>query len=442
MQIMGEAPMIPLSRVEVKANGLVGRVVPIERAPYPVGKPKKISLLVVLPWLIYGGMETFVRRFVRFLDRNMFEVEILAFEHADNCTPEFITGFCPIHLRYCSDADEKDTSYKATKEFLRDRSYDLVMVNASAGALKAVIEAGIPRFLVLHGLTAEISKRGGDFTGTPVVCVSDTLRKFVEGRGGLDKLSGKFTTDILVTIDNGLPIDEYGQAEVDKVASRLNLGIPEGAPLIGWVGRLGKNKLGVLHEVIQVSPSDWHWLIVGNGWVDKESEEFAGQLKVRETEGRVHWLRTVPPESMPLAYKLMDCYCTTSIGEGFGYTIAEAAACAIPAVGSDVIGVRSTIIDGVTGYLTNDADAKGFVEKIAFILKHREATKKYAMPTTISSRKAEVMLEGDMGVNALLVARQKWDIRKMCRKYEQLCYAILERYPVWSEPPSSLKPMS
>lgn len=56
-----------------------------------------------------------------------------------------------------------------------------------------------------------------------------------------------------------------------------------------------------------------------------------------------------------------DIYCLPSYREGFGSTIIEAAACGIPAIGSNIYGITDAIIDGETGVLVE----KGNVDALA-----------------------------------------------------------------------------
>jgi phosphatidyl-myo-inositol dimannoside synthase len=46
--------------------------------------------------------------------------------------------------------------------------------------------------------------------------------------------------------------------------------------------------------------------------------------------------------------------------EGFGIAALEAGACGLPVIASDLQGIRDAVIDGVTGYLVRERDAKAF----------------------------------------------------------------------------------
>ncbi len=67
---------------------------------------------------------------------------------------------------------------------------------------------------------------------------------------------------------------------------------------------------------------------------------------------------TTAPENY---FTASDIYCLPSYREGFGSTIIEAAACGIPAIGSNIYGITDAIVDGETGVLVE----KGNVDKLA-----------------------------------------------------------------------------
>ena len=48
---------------------------------------------------------------------------------------------------------------------------------------------------------------------------------------------------------------------------------------------------------------------------------------------------------------LSDVLCLPSYREGFGTVVIEAAACAIPAIASDIYGLTDAVVDAETGFL-------------------------------------------------------------------------------------------
>jgi glycosyltransferase involved in cell wall biosynthesis len=64
-------------------------------------------------------------------------------------------------------------------------------------------------------------------------------------------------------------------------------------------------------------------------------------------------------------YSAADVFVTTPWYEPFGITPVEAMACATPVVGAAVGGIKSTVLDGRTGYLVPPRDAGALAERLA-----------------------------------------------------------------------------
>jgi glycosyltransferase involved in cell wall biosynthesis len=71
---------------------------------------------------------------------------------------------------------------------------------------------------------------------------------------------------------------------------------------------------------------------------------------------------------------MADLLVMTSAVEGQPRVLIEAMSCGTPAVGTNVFGIRDTIEDGVTGYLTSD-DPADIAEKISEALQNEHFEK-------------------------------------------------------------------
>ncbi|TWG81752.1 glycosyltransferase involved in cell wall biosynthesis [Cupriavidus gilardii J11] len=70
-------------------------------------------------------------------------------------------------------------------------------------------------------------------------------------------------------------------------------------------------------------------------------------------------------EQLRLYYSAADVFVTTPWYEPFGITPVEAMACGIPVVGSAVGGIRSTVLNGRTGYLVPPHDPRALAARLA-----------------------------------------------------------------------------
>lgn len=80
---------------------------------------------------------------------------------------------------------------------------------------------------------------------------------------------------------------------------------------------------------------------------------------------------------------MFDVFCLPTLREGFGVIFAEAQACGVPVVGSDIEPLREVIADGVTGKRVPVNDVKGFADALRMFfdsgLRHKygQAARRY-----------------------------------------------------------------
>jgi len=143
----------------------------------------------------------------------------------------------------------------------------------------------------------------------------------------------------------------------DRVRGLLT--VPKEAVVCLFLGRLTTDK-GVL-ELLQAftlcaaQQSDLWLLLVGPD--EDQIESRVAELVPRRLVHRIRTLGfTEKPEEILAA---SDFLCLPSYREGFGIVILEAAAVGIPAIGTDIYGMRDAIADGQTGRLVpvRDVDA-------------------------------------------------------------------------------------
>ncbi|RBY74831.1 glycosyl transferase [Blastococcus sp. TF02-09] len=134
--------------------------------------------------------------------------------------------------------------------------------------------------------------------------------------------------DRVVTVPNGLDVDALAFDPAARTAVRAGLGIPEGAHVVGAVGRLHPGKrFDVLLDVLAPTLGpDRHLLVVGEG---AEREALTGLARDRGVAPWVHL-----PGERPVATHLsaMDVLASPSRYETFGLAVLEALANGLPVV--------------------------------------------------------------------------------------------------------------
>lgn len=137
---------------------------------------------------------------------------------------------------------------------------------------------------------------------------------------------------------------------------RAQLGIAPDAVVIGYAGRIAKEK--GLERLARVFPplaeahADAHLVLVGH--TDQRDPLDSATLRILEEHPRIHVLPFT--DELETVYAAMDVLVLHSDREGFGNALIEGSAMGLPVVGSDVPGCRDAVQNGHTGYLIPPAD--------------------------------------------------------------------------------------
>jgi len=79
----------------------------------------------------------------------------------------------------------------------------------------------------------------------------------------------------------------------------------------------------------------------------------------------VHFTGQKPRAELRHYYAAADVFVTTPWYEPFGITPVEAMACARPVIGAEVGGIKSTVVDGSTGFLVPSRDPRAVADRLA-----------------------------------------------------------------------------
>jgi glycosyltransferase involved in cell wall biosynthesis len=182
----------------------------------------------------------------------------------------------------------------------------------------------------------------GVASGAALVAVSSALER--------DDLAAVVPAERIHVRGNGFPAP-YDVPPVERAA----LGIPDGAPVLLYVGRIAAGKgiehlLAALHELPEA-----HLVLIGPD--DRHGVVAAGE--------RVHVLG--PTDGPPLAYyRLADVLVLPSAGDSFGMVAAEAAAGGTPVVVTDRCGVAGFFEDGEA--LVVPEDRRAIIDAVRSVL--------------------------------------------------------------------------
>jgi rhamnosyl/mannosyltransferase len=141
-----------------------------------------------------------------------------------------------------------------------------------------------------------------------------------------------------------------------------------GRPRVLFVGRLRYYKgLSVLAAALcQLEHAQL--VVVGDG---PERGELEASLQAHNCRDRAHLLGEIDNAALPRVFRAADVavLASTSNAEAFGLSIAEAQACGVPAVTTDVgTGTAQTVADGVSGRIVTPGDPRALAEAISWCL--------------------------------------------------------------------------
>ena len=285
----------------------------------------------------------------------------------------------------------------ALYRLFRERRPDLVSAGTTKAGLLGTLAArlaGVPACVyTLRGLRMEtaqgaqrtllsLTEHAASKAAHRVLAVSPSLsRAFV---------AGGFAPAAKVTVvgrgsSNGVDFERFTpspERRTSAQALQARLGIPEGAPVIGFVGRFTRDK-GIAELVeafgrIHRRHPDVRLLLVG----DFEREDPVPEATVEEIKRHEAVIQAGFVADVAPYYGVMDVLAFPSHREGFPNVPLEAAAAGVPTVGAATTGTVDAIEDGATGRLVprGDADALtnallGYLEDEALRRRHGEAAR-------------------------------------------------------------------
>ena len=221
---------------------------------------------------------------------------------------------------------------------------------------------GVPcRIYTLHGLRLEttrglkrilltLTERVACACAHRVICVSPSLgQRVIE----LRLTSAEKVLVLGGGSCGGVDVERFSPEVRDPAQKQYlakSLGISPAAPVIGFVGRLTRDK-GIQELVkafsqLRQSRSTLRLLLVGDF---EDGDPVAPRIR-QQIESDPCIIHTGFVSDTAPYYALMDVLVLPSYREGFPYTPLEAEACGVPVVTTTATGAVDSVVDGVTGF--------------------------------------------------------------------------------------------
>ncbi|MCF6445271.1 glycosyltransferase family 4 protein [Nereida sp. MMG024] len=176
-------------------------------------------------------------------------------------------------------------------------------------------------------------------------------------------------------IPHGINVATFTPASVsEKHDLRGHLGLPQGVTLLGCFGRLREDKgtgdlIDALAAVLPDHPQA-HVVLIGAA-LGKHDAFVQAKLETLKTRGllaRIHLIPEVPATQIAAYYRALDLYVAPSWKEGFGLTVAEAMACALPVIATKTGYAPELIAASGQGQLVNPRDVGALGSALASAL--------------------------------------------------------------------------
>ena len=225
------------------------------------------------------------------------------------------------------------------------------------GSMAAML-CGVPsRVYLLRGLKLETStglkrrillaaERLASACSHAVLCNSESLRKQALALGVAPEAKLRLLGS---GSSNGVDVERFSPG---PGSLRARLGLPADAPVVGFVGRLTRDKglpeLVEAFDAILAAKPEAHLLLVG--WFDaSEDATRPRSAHPHRNHPRIHCTGFVA-DTAPY-YRAMDVMVLPTWREGFPNVVLEAAATGIPVVTTLSTGSRDSVVPEVTGLL-------------------------------------------------------------------------------------------
>jgi len=215
-----------------------------------VGEPQRqsgLTILQVLSWLSYGGVESYAIRLARGLKERGHRV--LVASHGGQLVPELeASGIEHFHVNFAG--GRMAPGAIALRRLLEREHVDIVNAhNWRAGSVSylACRRAGVPYVLTIHGTRSPVNRYTVFYWSRRVAVVSEASRRnLVQGFG----LPSERVVNSIIGVDT----DRFSPADPDRSLER-ELGLDPSAPRVVHVSRFSHSKAPVALAAIEAMES-------------------------------------------------------------------------------------------------------------------------------------------------------------------------------------------
>jgi glycosyltransferase involved in cell wall biosynthesis len=208
-----------------------------------------------------------------------------------------------------------------------------------------------------------------------------------------------------VLIESAVPLAAFDPGSVNGCDFRQELGVPEGAPIVGTVGRFAYQKapevmLGAAREIL-THHSQVHFVYVGDGPLKQQVLDGLGDFPGHP---RLHLVGL--RRDIPRIVAAFDVFLLSSRYEGLPRVVVEAMALEKPVVSTPADGVVDVVLPDRTGIIVPQGDTAAMARATLDLLKEPDRRR-------------------ELGATARTMVRDRFDLGRMIRQIENLYEELL-----------------
>lgn len=336
----------------------------------------KVKVTHVITGLSVGGAEKMLCKLVSAMDRRSFELEVISLMDMGPVGEKIRDLGIPVHaLHMARGLPDPRVVWKLARR-LRSNPRDVVqtwMYHADLIGGLAAKFAGLPVIWnIRHGrpdpATTKWSTRWTVWSCAKLSRWVPSQIVFCSQASAAAHAEQGYVAEKVHVIPNGFDLMAFKPDDRARSLVRQELGIPEKAPVVGLIARYhpDKDHANFLHAAARVYRSipDAHFVLCGHQ-VTPENPELTLLMKRLGIGGRCHLLG--PRLDVDRLMAAFDIACSSSSTEGFPNAVAEAMACGVPCVVTDV--GDSSYIVGDTGEVVPPRDSEALADAICRLLR-------------------------------------------------------------------------
>lgn len=304
-----------------------------------------IKVLFLIRKLDIGGAERQLIELIKALDKSRYSIVLLTFYSGGQLEHE-LAGIHGVKLQSLDKKGRWDAIAFVIRLLQAVRAFKPGIIHGYLSVANELSLAAGRLFgaKVVWGLrSAEIDTTLYDWSATVMFHLGAILSRYADSillnsNAGVSHFSNfGYCRARMRVIPNGIDTDRFAPDAALRSLARAELKMDSTQPLVGRVGRMDPVKdmpafLRAASMVLRKRP-DVLFIHVGGGpeKLAREMHDLASSLGL---DGHLRWLGA--RQDLPLIYNGMDLAVSSSLSEGFPNVIAEAMACGVPCVSTDV----------------------------------------------------------------------------------------------------------